>query len=207
MALHHRKDGNDVTLLKRGLFLVLCPPFVKRTVRSNEESLFWRRCFGEGIGDVRAVDEKVFRGCNGIKHSSTRLIDAVSISFCEDLYFSRPCGTIADTLGLLPSIDCFNVISPNQVEDRIIRSNGDGCTKHALILVLVQLEVFGELPIVPVFLLGELATCELHYFSGVVQDVAIRHYIIGWSFPEVVRNCQKIPAFVELVVDMLGEGC
>ena len=86
MALHCRKDGNDVTLFKGGSILVLCPPFVERTVRSDEESLFWRRCFGEGIGDIRAVDEnKVFRGCNGIKHSSTRLINAVSISFCEDL--------------------------------------------------------------------------------------------------------------------------
>jgi hypothetical protein len=54
-------------------------------------------------------------------------------------------------------------------------------------------------------LLCQFATGELHHFSSVVQDVPVSHNVVWWCFLELLRNGQKVPVFIDLVVDVLGE--
>ena len=45
VALHSRKDWNDVVIWNRGTLEMDCPPLTKGTVRSNKEALSWWRGF------------------------------------------------------------------------------------------------------------------------------------------------------------------
>ena len=52
MALHCGEDWDDMVGGDRRALFVVDPPFMKGSIWADEETLLWRRGFGEGIGDV-----------------------------------------------------------------------------------------------------------------------------------------------------------
>ena len=125
----------------RSTFVVF-PPFVKGPVGAYVEALFRRRCLGEGVTDVGTVDKEIFGGGNGIKEARVDLVDTVCIGFVEDLDRARTTKSVTDATCLFTTVKCFDIVCPYQVEDRIIRCNQDGVTKHTLGVILIQLEIF-----------------------------------------------------------------
>ena len=67
VSLHSTENRDNMTLWNRRTAKMFRPPFMKGTVRSDEESLFWWWCFAKGITDVSTVDNVVFDGGNSIK--------------------------------------------------------------------------------------------------------------------------------------------
>ncbi len=67
-------------------------------------------------------------------------------------------------------------------------------TKHALCIVLIQLEVFRVPPAIPILLLNQFATCEFHSFVYTIEDIAVIDEGIRRHLLEVVGNGFEIPA-------------
>ena len=125
---------------------MVIPPFVKGPVGAYVEALFGRRGFSKGVADVGAIDKEIFGGGNGIKEVRAGLVDTVGIGFVEDLDRARATRSITDATCLFTAVKGFDIVCPNQVEDCIVRCNQGRVTKHTLGVVLIQLEIFQNLP-------------------------------------------------------------
>jgi hypothetical protein len=55
MALHGRKNWNDMTGWNWWQMYMLDPPFIESTIWENEKSLFWRWGFSKRVGDASAI--------------------------------------------------------------------------------------------------------------------------------------------------------
>ncbi len=136
-----------------GAFLVVHPPFMEGSVRSYEEALSrgWR--FGEGVRDVSTKHKEILGCRDRIEETGAGLIDTVCIRLIQYTNHTRACGAVTNTARLFPAIDSLDRLGPNKVENRIVFCRNHGVTEHALSVVLIQLKVFGVLPIQPVILL------------------------------------------------------
>ena len=110
---------------------------MKGSIWTDEETLLWWWGFGEGVGDVRPINEHVLRGRNSIEQSGTRLIYAVGVRLIKNLDQTGARGSIADASSFLSAVECFYSICPYQVEHRSININGNGVPEHSLRDVLV----------------------------------------------------------------------
>jgi hypothetical protein len=80
------------------------------------------------------------------------MLHAVSKSFVKDSNHARAGRTITGPTRLLSPVEDFNVVSPDKVKDNLIRSGSAGIAKHALCKVLIELQEFRILPVLPVIL-------------------------------------------------------
>ncbi len=61
------------------------------------------------------------------------------------------------------------------------------------------------MPIQPVLVLEEFTAGQFHCFRDVVQDRFVLDDMKWRLLPDVVRDSQKIPAIIHLIMDLLGE--
>ncbi len=141
MALHSGEDGDNMSVRNRGVFLVVDPPFMEGSVRMYEEALSrgWR--FGKCVRDVGTEHEEILGSRYCIKETRTGLIDTICICFIQDTNHTRARGSVTHTSCLFPAINGLDRVGPNKVENRIVFCRGNRIAKHALGIVLIQLEV------------------------------------------------------------------
>ncbi len=83
------------------------------------------------------------------------------------------------------------------MEDGIIFINSSGVTEASLVKVLVELEVLRVLPVSPIVLLGQAATCEAHDTCGVVGDVSGEDNVVASGSQDLGSIIEEINAVVE----------
>ena len=139
MPLHRREDRDNGALGQWWKFLVIFPPFDERPIRVYEEALFRWRGFGEGVRDVGTVDKEVFGGRDSVEQSRTCLVYAVGVCLVQNPCLTCARRAVTDASSLLSAVECFDVVRPDEVEDAIPVCGYVGITKHALVVVLIQL--------------------------------------------------------------------
>ena len=113
------------------------PPVVESFIGAYIETLFWWWGFSKCVGYVRAVDEHVFTGGDGVEESGAGLVDAVCICFVEDLDVARSGGAVTYATSFLASIGGFNCVCPYEMEDGVVGVCLNWVAKHALVVVLI----------------------------------------------------------------------
>jgi hypothetical protein len=63
-----------------------------------------------------------------------------------------PWPSIAYTMGFLATVDCLYIVGPDEVEYGIVALWYAWVPLHSLVMILVQLQLFGVLPVRPVCL-------------------------------------------------------
>ena len=84
---------------------------------------------------------------------------------------TRSGGSIANAPSFLVSVGGLEGVCPGEMEDLIVNVSLDRAAKHARVIVLVHLEVFGLVPFfpfVPFVEFEESATGEFHCFGGII---------------------------------------
>ena len=61
----------------------------------------------------------------------------------------------------------------------------DWVTKHELIIVLIELEMFGFIPIGPGILFHKFAPSEFHHLGDDVPNIAINNNVPSWGLGEI----------------------
>ena len=116
MALHCRENRDDFVWFQWWVGQMMYPPFIEGTIGVNVEALFWRRCFGKGVGYVGTIYEEILCGCNSVEHTRACLIDAVCVCFVKNMGLPRMEQAVADHPGLLAIIKSLDAIGPYSVE-------------------------------------------------------------------------------------------
>ena len=80
------------------------------------------------------------------------MVNAIRIRVIKNADLSSPCGTVTSAAGLLPTILGFDIVGPYQIEDSRGRLNFPGVAEHILFHVLVKLQEFRFLPVIPIVL-------------------------------------------------------
>ena len=101
----------------------------------------------------RTKDDHVLGGGDSTKNTCICLVHTVAICIIKDSSLTQLWGTIACAPRLFPCVDIFNIVRPDKVEYCIIRGDHLRGTNHALRFVLIQLDKFRFIPIVPIILL------------------------------------------------------
>ncbi len=85
MALHSRKDRDDMPMWYRGALFMVDPPIDKCFVGNYVETLLWRRGLGERIGNIGTKNKKVLHRRNKVEDPTPSLINTVGICLIENL--------------------------------------------------------------------------------------------------------------------------
>ena len=211
MSLHGGVDGDDVARWNGRALLMDGPPVMECLIGTYIEALFWWWGFSECVGYVGAVDEHVFAGGYGIEESGACLVNAVCIGFVEDLDVTRTGGAVTHAPSLLSTVGCLDCVRPDKMEYCVVGMGLPWAAKHALFVVLVQLEIFGCVPFVPIVEFEEFAASELHGSGCVVEHLTGgRDVVLTISFMPVHAGINlllhsEVGAVVELVEGELGE--
>ena len=155
---------------------------MKCSVQTDIEALFWGRGLCKCIRNVSTKNEEVLTSGDCVEETGAGLANTIRVRFIENLDQARTRGPVTDTGCFLATIECFDTIGPDEIEDCIILVDLYGVTKHALCIVLVKLEEFGCLPVIPVGLFNKLPPCA-------INPCFILTYTTG--FNNVVRLCPK----------------
>ena len=117
------------------------PPFIESVIGVDVDPLYGRWGFGESVGHVSTVYQEVLRGCYSIEHAGACLVNTVCVCFVKNMCLSSTEQAITDHAGFLASIKGLDAVSPYGVEDSCVFVDKKWGTKHALCLILVELEV------------------------------------------------------------------
>ncbi len=156
---------------------------MKCSIWTDIEALFWGGGLCECVRNVSAKNEEILTGGDCVEETGAGLVNTICVRFVENRDLARTRGPVADAACFLATVKCFDAIGPDKIEDRIILVDLYWVTKHALCIVLVELEEFGCLPVVPVGLFNQLPPCE-----G-INPCYILTYTTGLN--NVVRSCPK----------------
>ena len=115
--------------------------------------MFWGWGFGKHIRNVSAKNEEVLTSQDRIEETGAGLVDAVGVRLVQYFNRCRSRQPVTHTARFLTSIEGFYTICPYKKEDSVIFVNLNWLPKHALCIVLVELEELGSLPVAPVVLL------------------------------------------------------
>ena len=126
------------------------PPVMECFIGLYIEDLFWWWGFSECVGYVGAVDEHVFAGGYSVEESGACLVDAVCVGFVEDLDVTGSSGAFTHAPSFLLAVGGVDCVCPDKMEYCVVGMGLHRVAKHALIFVLVQLEIFGCVPFVPI---------------------------------------------------------
>ena len=139
VTLHSAENRDNLTMGDRRATKMLRPPLVESTVGSDKESLLWWWCLTKIITDVCSDNNVIFDSSDSIKESRASMIDTVGIRVVENSYLARSGGTVAGATCLLPTIVCFDIVGPHQIEDSRLGFDMFWVAKHVLLHVLVEL--------------------------------------------------------------------
>ena len=142
MTLHSLQYWYNVAMWDWVAFEVIDPPFLECLIGADKEGLFRRWGFGKCIRDVSAKNYHILHGRDSIEEAGACLLDTVGVRFRKNTNLARTRGTVTHASSFLPAVDCLDVIGPNKVKYRVSFLRSNGSAKHAMSVVLVQLEVF-----------------------------------------------------------------
>jgi hypothetical protein len=135
----------------------------------------------KGVTYVRTKNQKILSSSKGIKKARAGLVNTVCKDFVEHFDGPGAAQPVTDAPGFLLAIKGLDIIGPHKVEHGVILFDGGWVTKAALVRVLVQLEIFGVLPIHPVVLLDEATTHKAHNPCRVILYIAGEDNIVALS--------------------------
>jgi hypothetical protein len=141
------------------------PPVKECLIWYDIEVLFGGRSLGKRIRYIHTKYEQTFSRCNGVKDSGASLINTVSIGFVEYPCLTGARRNVTRSARLIPTVKSFYCICPHCTEHCSLRVNFGRVAKHPLCIILVQLHVFRCKPLIPIGLLDEFSTGELHHTS------------------------------------------
>jgi hypothetical protein len=173
MPLHGGEHWYDFTRVQGQPQKVMYPPFLEVAVRIYIEALFRRWSFRERIRHIGSIYQQVSNSSNTIEHPRAGLVNTVCIRLVKDEGFACAGGAIADAASLFTMIKGFNNVGPHYVEHGHIIVDKSRLSKHALCIVLVELQIFQILPFRPIRAFEEFTTGKPHHFCHNVVDTTI----------------------------------
>jgi hypothetical protein len=133
------------------------------------------------------MDNEVFCGRHSIKDPGACLVNAVCVCEIMDTNLSRARRAITRAAGFLTVINLFNVVHPDQVEDRFLCCDVLWRSKHSLCFILVQLREFRCVPLGPIILFNKATTCKVLSSCHIVEDFTIPNLADATAFA-----CQQL---------------
>jgi hypothetical protein len=139
MTLHGQEDRDYDSAGCDGIpMFVVDPPIMKGLVWVDEEALFECWCLSKHIRDISAMDDQVLSSRYCIKDPGTCLVNTItSVREVQNTNLSQARRAIQRTASFLAVINLFDVVQPNQIEDRFIRHDMVWGAEHLLRFILV----------------------------------------------------------------------